>query len=404
MLLLSVQQKRSFKNKIVTHEILFVFILISGYLLNTIYYLYHRGKEFPYNTFLWLPDHKFTDFSSNWNALRDPGISNDSKYLVLDYYPIWNFIHFLFSRISNFEIAKFIYLSLIIIISYNLIYEHVVKKFSSQSILVSNSIVLLSYPVLFVFDRGNIEFLAFCFLFAFFVIPEKHLYLKILAYSLSCLIKPWPLIMLPVLVYKYRKKFLLTFSTVTLISIVCVPLFLNFYYFENFGISLDLNRNYQTSVDYTKFMVFDQVGLAYSHSLYNLISILTSAVNVGLANKTLLLLYTIASVGTIIFVLYDFFKSNYEIWKFYGICIILMDLLPYVSADYKLLNIYILLYLLLKFSNSDRTRFNSLFILIAVLMIPKNIFIYGYTLGSALNPIILVIIFLILFRSRSRAY
>jgi hypothetical protein len=79
-----------------------------------------------------------------------------------------------------------------------------------------------------------------------------------------------------------------------------------------------------------------------------------------------------------------------------------MDLLPFVSADYKLLNIYILLYILLK--NIERIYDTDAYVLylIALLLIPKNIFIGGYTLGSIINPIILSLMAILIFNSRKK--
>jgi hypothetical protein len=363
--------------------------------------LLNFGKDFPYNTFLWLPDHKYTDFSSNWEALRNPDISKETIYVIFDFLPLWNLTHFAFSRIPNFEIAKFIYLSGTIFISYNLIYKFVVKFFKLETSLIINVIILLSYPVLFVFDRGNIEFLAFGLLFAFVTTSEKRIYLKVLLFTASCLIKPWPLILLPILIYKYRSKFLITFTTFYLGSLIIVPFILSAYLVGSPKNIFNFHKLIQMYSGYSDFMIFDRGGLAFSHSLYNIVSIIVNEFGITFSDSLIFFSYAVICFTLLNFLHLDYFKFKYPTWKFYAMMIILMDLLPFVSADYKLLNIYIVLHLLLRNSTREKGEDTLLLYSIAVLLIPKNIFIFGYTLGSVVNPIILSFMLLLIFSSRN---
>jgi hypothetical protein len=383
---------------------LFLIILVSGYLLNLIYYLLNLGRDFPYNTFLWYPEHKYTDFSSNWFALRDADLTAGSGYTILDYLPLWNFIHFLFSRISNFEIARFIYLSVLVIFTYNLINKYVIQNFPRPNLTLLNCIIIFSYPVLFVFDRGNIEFMAFVFLFLFFVTSDKHMNLKFIFFTFSCLIKPWALILVPVLIYKYRSIFVKKFFPLYIFTIITVPVIISYYFFKNIDTILNFNKTLNMYKDYSSLMIFDRVGLAYSHSLYNFISIFVNEFDIKTSRLIIFISYALFCLFVTIFIYLDFFKIKYPIWKFYSLSVVLMNLLPFVSADYRLLNIYILLYMFL--INIDRFDGNDRFALylLALLLIPKNIFIGEYTLGSIVNPTILLLVALIIFKSRQKVY
>ena len=381
---------------------LFIIILIFGYILNMIYYTFNLGKEYPYNTFLTPPVSQYSDFYNNWAALRDTNLTSSSGYTILDYLPLWNFIHFLFSRISNFEAARFIYLSLIILFTYSLINKYVIKNFAQQNLLLSISIIIFSYPVIFVFERGNIEFMAFVFLFLFFVTSENNVNLKFIFFTFSCLIKPWALILVPILLYKYRSIFIKIFFPLYIFTVISVPILISFYFFKDINNILNFEKTINMYKDYSSLYIFDRAGLAFSHSLYNFISIFVYEFEIKTPSVIIFIIYALLCLFVILFIYIDFFKFKYPIWKFYSLSILFMDLLPFVSADYKLLNIYILLYILLK--NIERIYDTDAYVLylIALLLIPKNIFIGGYTLGSIINPIILSLMAILIFNSRKK--
>ena len=106
-----------------------------------------------------------------------------------------------------------------------------------------------------------------------------------------------------------------------------------------------------------------------------------------------------------------FFTQKEEIfWKQITLLTLLMCLLPYVIDDYKLIFLFIPIWLFL--SNQEKTKFDSFYsILFGLLIIPKQFFIlfvraHGMTqlmsFGIMINPILMLIFMgLIIYEQRS---
>jgi hypothetical protein len=88
-----------------------------------------------------------------------------------------------------------------------------------------------------------------------------------------------------------------------------------------------------------------------------------------------------------------------SLWKRTTVIVILMTLLTPVSGDYKLLSMFLPIYLFV--NEEEKNKSDLLFtIIFSLLLIPKNLrFIHGLYGGVIIDPIILVILLLfILFR------
>jgi len=89
-----------------------------------------------------------------------------------------------------------------------------------------------------------------------------------------------------------------------------------------------------------------------------------------------------------------------ELWKKTMILVICMDILPYTSTDYKLIHLFIPLFL---YFNSVRREKLDLILtfLLALLFVPKNYYVFPadayYTLNIVINPLIMLfLLFLVI--------
>ncbi|MEA5115130.1 MAG: glycosyltransferase family 87 protein [Geobacteraceae bacterium] len=345
-------------------------IIIIGFAGAVFYHYIHGvylGENYPHNTFLFLPIDRFNDFYHPLNQTTglDPYFCN---YLFhSNYYP---FIHLLLYPLTFLKpsIAFLIfnlaaYVPIVIIVARftrcNNILDHVRYIFT---------FAFLTYPIQFTFDRGNVESIMLVMMFLFLCCFEKHEKLSSLALSAAIAIKAFPAVFLSLLISarRYKSVVLVVFYAViiTTISMALLKggLIKNAGYFINHVGAVNTSQMIQANA-------LVQRGV----SLYTLIKIvlikfgLIGSVNIG----QLLAIYSYMAFALFIGLSIYLYKVNLKLWEKVFLLVSIMLLFPHLSADYKLLYLYLPLALFINEKNSD--KFDITYsILFALLLIPKD--------------------------------
>ncbi|MFH1620276.1 MAG: hypothetical protein ABIG11_10310, partial [bacterium] len=144
-------------------------------------------------------------------------------------------------------------------------------------------------------------------------------------------------------------------------------------------------------------------GLAFGHSIFGILRLLCAhyspqsyAAHIG----TLLPVYNIfVAVYALVISAYVIFYER-ALWKQVALLVLTFNLLPYVSADYKLIHLFIPVLLFIKAPDTGNSR--SYCVLFALMLIPKSIYQFkglisdsGYADISSsiiLNPLLMLLI------------
>ena len=140
-------------------------------------------------------------------------------------------------------------------------------------------------------------------------------------------------------------------------------------------------------------------GLAFGNSLFGILKVLAIMTDPNILPRTLFASmmppYLILAVVIFIGLVYYIVKIEKEFWKRIALLVFAMCLLPYFSGDYKLLNVFIPVFL---FSNNPLMDSHDLVyaFLLSLLLIPKDYYylsIFSNTsISIVLDPLIMLII------------
>lgn len=362
-------------NKLKERRIRYIaLIVILGFAASFLYHAYYQGfvlhKGYPYNTFLFRPEARFSDFFQIIRQSRE-----------ISYLPFVNILIYLF-ELLGVQTSFFIFAASSIILLFLI----------NRRELLYSLITFLSYPVLFALDRGNIEILVF-FLLYFFLdfFRRRKNFLSALFLAGAISIKLFPAVFL--ILFLAERKFREIFYTLGLVLVFNLAALLTF----KEGIISRLQVQMENIRNYGNVYQLGDLGLPFGHSLWGLIKeIVYNLKGYSQSAPVIRDLYGIypyiAGFILTFFSLYIIFKEK-ELWKKVLLLVISMDLLPFVSPDYKLLHFFLPLFL---FVNSKKERREILYVvLFALLLIPKS-YLQGKTtdisIAVILNPLIMMVL------------
>lgn len=375
-------------------------VILVGFAISVVFHYIlwaYLKSPFPFNTFLFGPDMRFSDFTGLMpisNGLTPYSVPNS----WINYFPLAYISLYPLSLIKNPLIAYFLFAS-VFLIFLNYMNTKIfscanLKKIQNfQNIFI---IGFLSYPVLYIIDRGNIDmFLVILFAgFIWLFKSEKYLLSAVLL-GVQNAIKPFPVLFL--LLFLFKKKYKEFFLSVAISAILVIGgfMFLKGNFFDQILVFI------KNLLLFKLMYVYDTKN---SYAMTNTSSLFT-AMKLVFVNYTSILssvklekLYNYLSL--IILAITIFFTQREKIfWKKVTLLTLLMLLLPYIIDDYKLIFLFVPIWL---FVNShEKTKFDLVYsILFGLLMIPKKFFILllrvGYftqltTFGIVVNPILMML-------------
>ena len=354
------------------------------------------SNEFPYNTIFPRAADNFIDFGSTVNISIDPysGVGFGRGYFPFTFIlcQVFFLITNLIGTLPTYYLSYTFFLLCIFLFIIKFLKEN---PYRIQLALV---LTFFSFPIWFLFSRGNIEYLLMLILLLFFWLYNKKKYaLSALMLSMAICMKLYPAIFILLFLKnkRYNELFLTIVSSIFIMGMGYIMLDPRLVYINNFFANFAwFKQTYAMTINVLPFM----------HSIWSGINYLYATTNNELVflGETSYLIYTIVIIFvSVLLIIYLLYIENVE-WKSITVLTMMMIGFPQVSCDYTLIYLlFPILYFLLEKKNSNWE--NILYtILFALLIIPLNLFpklygqIYIISPGTLIKPVIITSIILLI--------
>ncbi len=349
------------------------FIVVAGFALAVGFHYFsgaYQNRPYPYNTFLFMPQVRFSDY---YDVIWDSHTLSPYLEYKSAQYPFLIIVGYVLSLIPG--CSYYLYLgfvsALFLLFSYlNLRGEHWYDNATPIFILT-----FLTYPFLFSADRGNFESLLFIFLLAFLFFYQRRKYLvSAIFLSLAISLKLYPAVLLVLFIPEKRFReiavCLASTAVITFASLMCFK----GGFLPNITFLLQ-GSNISSNSLFTQFTSISSDVVQRGVSLLTLLKIFfsgTGVVTPFIEGNFSTIYMILATFLGILVALYVIFVEK-ENWKRVALLVFSMLLLPPLSADYKLLYVFIPLFLFLDAKNSP--KLDAIYLLMfALLLIPKDYF------------------------------
>ena len=346
-----------------------------GTSLAILYYVLFRHTIFwSSNTFLFNPMSRFSDFYNNydnWNLRGDKNLQYVKQESGPSLQPLWDITSFSLAKISNRHVALWIHNSLAIgtLIS---VLSWAVRKIRPQAKYVRLSLLVLvgsSYPLLFTIDRANLEWLSAVLLVVALSLDEERPRASAIALALAIAVKPWAAVIVLWYLIEKRRGDACRVMAVYMFLLVSTTLTIRY----NYGIDfrddpLAALTNYGA---YQDSMVDGDQGQAFGHSLYGAVKYVFQIIDGSVPNWLTFGYFILAVVIFAVIVGLNLHLKLIGVAAYYPL-LIAVSLLPWVSADYKLLNILVCGVIVIVGWPETLSRIRQLHVVFfVILLIPK---------------------------------
>ena len=346
-----------------------------GTSLAILYYVLFRHTLFwSSNTFLFNPISRFGDFYNNydnWNLRGDKNLQYVKQESGPSLQPLWDITSFSLAKISNRHVALWIHNSLAIgtLIS---VLSWAVRKIRPQAKYVRLSLLVLvgsSYPLLFTIDRANLEWLSAVLLVVALSLDEERPRASAIALALAIAVKPWAAVIVLWYLIEKRRGDACRVMAVYVFLLVSTTLTIRY----NYGIDfrddpLAALTNYSA---YQDTMVDGDWGQAFGHSLYGAVKYVFQIIDGSVPNWLTFGYFILAVVIFAVIVGLNLHLKLIGVAAYYPL-LIAVSLLPWVSADYKLLNILVCGVIVIVGWPETLSRIRQLhLVFFVILLIPK---------------------------------
>jgi hypothetical protein len=260
--------------------------------------------------------------------------------------------------------------------------EHALTKVQYGFILVA-----LSYPVLVALDRTNLEILIFAFIagFFYFLYVRESPWLAALLLAAAIAFKLYPATLLVLLIAERRvKTFVLAVVFALGLTVIGTVVTAGL---GHYSLSAFWQMNANGRAFYQQTMVISGGGVQHGHSLWGLVG-LSSVLHGVQAAHWRTTLYSAAAVLIFLLLAVHVVFRETERWKRVMLVMVSATLLPFVSADYTLIQLY---FPLVFFLNARRvSRWDFAYVaLFAVLLIPVD-YHYFMLAGDGVSTSVIV--------------
>jgi len=380
------------------------------------YPMIYVGQQYPANTFLFRPWDMFNDFANQYVLFTNPEWIRSQPFR-------WNHFPFAFVvQLPYFYLLRpvvgIVVRELFIVVPFLAISAMQLKDDSRFSTF-RNTIIfsVCTYPVLFALDRANNEadiFLLVCWFM--FLLKERKYAWSVVPLSLAMAFKPYAAVFLPLLVIEQvsPQTLLATFRTggvstgisalvracgaavsalllALVLNLVSIPILANTVSYNPYV----LPAAWKQTVD---LYVIGDEGLPFSNSLWALLKIVLSNLDAGLYEGALRgLMSPYRTTVLVLFIMTCIYAWTCEsvFWKRVALFVLSLNLFPYVSGDYKLLHLFVPIWLFINAKEREPLDFTYA-VLFALLLVPKNYARFvtpgsaEANLGVVLNPLLML--------------
>lgn len=380
---------------------LFSIIILLGFAFGVIYHyimFFYLHKGGMHVSFLYPSKLAFCDLFGILDFVKDFKPYQELNMWVV-YFPLTYLFMLPFAFIKNKLLSYLLYVSgFVIYLTYMNIKMLSCKELNKlQNFQNIFTITLLSYPVLYCLDKGNFDIYLFVLLGFWAYAFQKGKY-GLSAFLLAVInaMKPFTLYFL--LLYLLKKRYKECFFSIILTAFLVIG---------GFMIIPDDRLNevimfFRSILFYKEhYTLGSSVAMGFVSSLFMLL-------------KAILLHFTVAEKDVITFIrLYDYLCHFITIitlifvwrekifWKQLTLLICNFLLLPYVTYDYKLIFLFIPIWMFMNKEEKSKSDLTYL-ILFALLFVPKNIMVNlplipgkdmsWLSLSAIVNPIIIIIL------------
>jgi hypothetical protein len=383
--------------------------MLAGFFLACLYHgtLDWMGYSWPWNTFLFNPADRYNDWYNSVAQAASVNPYYSSNHALATYFPIFYVLlkvavgYGPVTSISIYFLISIILLILAACIARILIWHNGDSAFQyTKDALLLVLATLISYPVIFALDRGNID-IWIGLLATIFVLTQrtKIWIVGLILLSLAISLKGYPAIFLLLLVSE-RQYMRAIFCSIFALLISLITL-----HFLWDGFDLNLTGFLNNLNSYYGMYVLGPHSLFASSDPYNM----TRAIFYWLAklwqkfispnyvvltmevySASILKVYSLLSLSFATIAVFFVLAIPEVRWKkVTALCLIAL-LFPNVSNDYKLCFLFPGLYLFLTDSENSESE-KVTFALFCLLMVPKSyLFIAGKPISMIINPLLIM--------------
>ncbi len=368
----------------------FVWAVVFHYFLGFYFHV-----PYPFNTFLSMPKDFFGDF-----LFTLPDVKRFVPYSQIDgwmvYFPLAYILLIPFAYIKNKILASFIFafgfVFFLIFMNIKFLYaKNLMKVENFRNIFI---MTFLSYPFLYMIDRGNLDMYLFMVFVGFvYLFKSKKYLLSAVLIGLANAMKPFSALFLILFLFKKRYKEFFLSLFLTLILVIG-----GFLFFKG-GFFNQVHIYHANLVMFKKLWIYDKErGLLQCSSLFSALKFLLCSYKQIISSSLLEKIYSyLGFIITSIIIFFAYREKTY--WKTVTLLTLHMLLVPYIICDYKLIFLFVPIWL---FANAEeKTRFDKVYtILFGLLLIPKKIFMLWIHIGTVsqlvtygviINPILMIL-------------
>ena len=367
---------------------LLVVIVLVGTTASVVYHYmgrYYYGVGSPQSTFLFLPKDHFNDWDNLYIFAKGFLGGVPGPYA---YYPL----AILFAVASTvvpmhvgFALTVVLFL---VVLAWMLkgwvvdVDEHTVDKVMHAFVLMA-----LSYPVLFALDRGNVEVIVFVLLAGFFYFTYRHdvtwMAALLLAAAVSFKLYPATLLLLLLAERRFRTVGLFVLFALALTAVsaaIVIPL-------GGFSVNQFWEMSAAGKDLYQLTMVQAGGGVQHGHTLWGLLRLAALLRSWSIEGWQITAYLAVAGIFSLALAVHAILREK-ERWKIVLYAVVPSLLLPFVSADYTLIQLY---FPLVFFLNSPRrSRWDPAYVvLFGLLLIPVDYY-YPIAYGDGVSISVVV--------------
>lgn len=346
----------------------------------------YRGRKYPYDTFLFAPYDRYNDL---YNFFAPLSHGDPYSYWAAVYPPAAYLLMEPFRAIGR-EPSLLAWLFVVGVGATLFVHRQLTFAPRLERWGAAFALAVLTYPFAFAYDRLNIEGVVTVMLAGAVVLLQLRRPTAAAALiGAAGAVKGYPLLLgLVFLARRDVRSLVVTALTAGLLTVLGSA-----YY--GFDVPHTLSLFGDRLALYQDVYVVGDAGLAFGCSLFGLVKIAAYTLGAGRGTiATLADVYVPLSGLGILALAVFLVRLRPRLWETVTLLILAIDLLPTVSADYKLLHLVIPVALFFR-HGADYRRASLIAVLWAVLLVPKAYWVLysdGTNLGSIVNPLAMLAI------------
>ena len=387
------------ENEFTRRKVAKISLLRSIFFFGTLFALIYHRVIVPHlhhpmlrDTYLQISEDRYNDYFNYLHAFAKDGID-------MTIFPTVNLFFFLLFPLTGGPTFVAIVLLVVLYTFYFFLRALQTRQAIGKEDIV-NAIVFTfcTYPLLFAFDRGNIEMVMFILVSGYVFLFQARCYVSAsLLLALAIGMKLFPAVF--IVLYLKEKKYRELLFMFVFLAVLSGGLYL----FQDWNIVMRQTRWFLDF--YRNDYIIGDAGLLFGHSLFGLGKTVfyglysdgggsREAAHEFLRLNSTIILQTYTAFTFLVYgiaAVYIYFSKRLSLWKEIAILTLLFCCLPNVSADYKLLHLYTPLMLFLT-SREVSSNERSLTVFFGLLLIPKAYYYFwsGGSTGTLIEPILMI--------------